>query len=376
MLSSAHLAQLENASRVLLSPLVVADVDAWRREAARSFAELLRADSSMFGLPQAVGSSEGGRSYFFTDTVEGSTLRILDEFLSDPNQFSVAKDPVLDLFFKARDRMDLEVFNIHLMQQLVEHRHHESAFYNEVWVAKRLTGVQMLHVRTAGGYASLRAFYDRGEGPFGEDSLGLLRVLLPSFRAGLDALLRFDAYRGALDAVSEPIAAFDADGRLLHRNPALVRLLDADSERDRVEVELRVLARRLRALAFPRRHDANGAAGAPTVSREVATARGTYVLRGVLLPPSGGGFGEAMLVSVTLDAPPALPDSEAVRARHGLTKREAEVALLLAEGLSNAEIAERLFVSPHTARHHVENVLSKLGINSRAAVAARLLGTA
>jgi DNA-binding CsgD family transcriptional regulator len=83
-----------------------------------------------------------------------------------------------------------------------------------------------------------------------------------------------------------------------------------------------------------------------------------------------------MLVSVTLDAPPALPDSEAVRARHGLTKREAEVALLLAEGLSNAEIAERLFVSPHTARHHVENVLSKLGINSRAAVAARLLGTA
>lgn len=52
----------------------------------------------------------------------------------------------------------------------------------------------------------------------------------------------------------------------------------------------------------------------------------------------------------------------------GLTKREAEVAGLLAEGLSNAAIAERLVLSPRTVEHHVAAVLAKLEVASRHAV--------
>ena len=54
----------------------------------------------------------------------------------------------------------------------------------------------------------------------------------------------------------------------------------------------------------------------------------------------------------------------------GLTAREAEVLSLLAEGVSNAAIGERLFISKKTASHHVSSVLSKLNVSSRGQAAA------
>ena len=60
----------------------------------------------------------------------------------------------------------------------------------------------------------------------------------------------------------------------------------------------------------------------------------------------------------------------------GLTRRETEVLMLLAEGLRNAEIAERLYLAPKTVRHHVSVILTKLGVETRieAARAAATLG--
>lgn len=65
---------------------------------------------------------------------------------------------------------------------------------------------------------------------------------------------------------------------------------------------------------------------------------------------------------------------EALRERYGLTARQIEVARLLGEGCSNAEIAARLEMSYYTARNHTEQVLGKLGVSSRAAVGALLFG--
>ena len=53
----------------------------------------------------------------------------------------------------------------------------------------------------------------------------------------------------------------------------------------------------------------------------------------------------------------------------GLTRRELEIAGLLAEGLTNREIAVRLVISPRTAETHVDHILAKLGMSSRAQVA-------
>ena len=53
-----------------------------------------------------------------------------------------------------------------------------------------------------------------------------------------------------------------------------------------------------------------------------------------------------------------------------LTDREAEVLALLEHGLSNKQIAARLYISPKTAEHHVSRILAKLGLSTRAEAAA------
>ena len=57
-----------------------------------------------------------------------------------------------------------------------------------------------------------------------------------------------------------------------------------------------------------------------------------------------------------------------------LSRREREVAGLVAEGLSNRGLATRLFLSERTAEYHVEQIRNKLGFHSRTDVAAWVRG--
>jgi len=65
-------------------------------------------------------------------------------------------------------------------------------------------------------------------------------------------------------------------------------------------------------------------------------------------------------------------DGQAVTGPAALTPREREVALLVADGLTNAELARRLYISPRTAAVHVSSILRKLAVGSRTEVAAVL----
>jgi len=182
--------------------------------------------------------------------------------------------------------------------------------------------------------------------------------------AGLATLQRLRAWRSTLgqafDDVDTGMAIFAGDGlRELSRNARWGELLDEEPERDRL-LELVAEARQ------------TGRGDLRQGVRELALAGGIYRLAasraaaGTLLPEAA--------VLVLLDRlTPALPTTRELRVAFGLRGREPQVALLAAEGLSNAAIAERLRLSAHTVRHYLERVLDRLGLHTRKALALHLM---
>ena len=99
---------------------------------------------------------------------------------------------------------------------------------------------------------------------------------------------------------------------------------------------------------------------------EVATAEAKAALQVFEGAPAPRDADEAAALLRSLGS----SERQSPRLGATLTKREAEVLELLAHGLTNAQIAERLFVAPKTAEHHVGHILTKLALPSRAAAAA------
>jgi ATP/maltotriose-dependent transcriptional regulator MalT len=87
---------------------------------------------------------------------------------------------------------------------------------------------------------------------------------------------------------------------------------------------------------------------------------------------AGLEISRAHLLLDSLPKATATPDV-LVRTRNhgGLTGRELEVLRLVADGLTNQAIAEKLFVSDHTVHRHLANILNKLSVSSRAAAVAQ-----
>lgn len=182
--------------------------------------------------------------------------------------------------------------------------------------------------------------------------VGALRVLVvaadPLARAGLTALLEATGYPqagasdgadmdAALAAYAPDVVLWDAeasDEALADRDLPVVALV-ADEEAAAEAWQGGARALLLRDVAPPQ-----------LAAALVAAAQGLVVL-------------DPEVAEVVLDLHDGLPEAEP------LTPREREVLALVAEGLPNKLIADRLGISEHTVKFHVASILSKLGAQSR-----------
>ena len=131
----------------------------------------------------------------------------------------------------------------------------------------------------------------------------------------------------------------------------------------------RAAARSSRASTATAGHPSHGVAPAPAVSRD----------RGAACPPASpdpaGAAGLSGVEEIAL-SPAELAREERLRADFGLSAREAQVAVLIAQGRSKAAIARQLYVSENTVRTHAKNAYSKLGVCSKTELEALLRGLA
>jgi len=201
------------------------------------------------------------------------------------------------------------------------------------------------------------------------DTLLPIVSLRCAIAAGLATLKRLGAWRETLgrafDELETGMAIYAPDGlEEIARNARLEELLEQEPERDRLRS---LIARQARQAA------AAGKGCLPMEEdREIELAGGSYRLvasraaAGMVLPEPA--------VMVLMDRlSPSLPTTQELRISFGLRGREPQIALLAAEGLSNAAIAARLRLSAHTVRHYLERVLDRLGLRTRKALALHLM---
>ena len=207
----------------------------------------------------------------------------------------------------------------------------------------------------------------------------MVRVLVPPFKAGVSEWRRLAARRAELaallDAIPEAVLMYDGSGGLVHANPRAAELFGmpgSSGPGSQVRTEAQRIAWALAASA--QRSASSKGASKPTATealREVRAEGRVYRLKGTLASGWMPGNEAGVLVTAAFEMVNPLTDIE-LRSRFGLSAREIEVARLVAAGLSNNEVAEKLGVSYFTARNHVERLLAKLGVGNRSRVGAVL----
>jgi two-component system nitrate/nitrite response regulator NarL len=207
-----------------------------------------------------------------------------------------------------------------------------------------------------------------------EKAAGIVRVLVaddhPLFR---EALARVIDESPRLEVVGHAVSAPDATAQIERLRPD-VAVLDLRMPGDGREVLAAVTRQELptRVLFLSEYVDTASVLSAVRGGASGYLAKGAEagVIRNAILEVADGG------TALSTDAQRALLGGLRSReqiALSAVTPRELQTLELLADGLSNADIAARLFVSPETVKAHLRNLFGKLGVSDRTAAVAEAL---
>jgi len=347
-LNSRELELLRKALTVLSSPLGAEHVDEWRGAVNRVVRELFQADQAVF-LLAGCGADLFQSNEYNEDDVLGPYVDYYKDL--DEGMVRVRRND-LEVFCRRQIfdgeksvLLNSECYNDFLSPNgmedslgLVSHSGKEMAA--GLWVHNQRVGRPML----------------------GDRGLKISALLHPAFAAGTAMRRRFHGVRnrlGALvDTLDDAVAVVGADGKTLHMNGALRSLLAESPAREAIEMRIQSAARAAADL-----HGSGTDVQADGLHQRLTVAARRYEMQAVRLErPVDLSIGTTMVVVRQSVVPPA---PAALRTKFGLTTREAEVAILLWNRKQNEAIAEELVISPHTARHHTEHILRKVGIHSR-----------
>lgn len=188
------------------------------------------------------------------------------------------------------------------------------------------------------------------------------------------------ALLSVLNQLDEGIILLDDRCNAFWANTVFAAAMRADPEGDRILTETRRLAGTVATIPLvgaPASSSSGVPPALPVARTDISTRVACYSLRATRLGRDAEFMERPFDVVVSMArVTRRTPDIEGLVNRFGLTQAEASVALLLARGMSNRDIAQTLAVSTHTARHHTENVLVKLHVHTRAAVGSVVLDAA
>jgi DNA-binding CsgD family transcriptional regulator len=202
-------------------------------------------------------------------------------------------------------------------------------------------------------------------GPFEQRDVDALAGVAGSIARGIRASLRFDAARRVTGVEAPGLVVLGPQDEVELITPPARELL-ASLRADRPAYAEDAMPASVLALAA----FARGAPDGHRVGSNVVTVPGSdgWITLHASLPGSPGDGRIAVVLERAGGARSATVRLEAF----GATAREREVATLLARGLSRAEIAETLVLSPHTVEDHVKSLYEKLGVASRHELVARV----
>jgi DNA-binding CsgD family transcriptional regulator len=365
IMRGTDLKQVASAIRLLTAPLDAESPDSWRRAVNRCLAKALGADSAGFILPLGDGP------LVYSEEHDPASLSRY------PDMVPPSLDNGMSVFANA---IRLGASTLEDVYDGRPELYLRSEYYNDYagpnGAHDSLTAMVSLGGSDPRSLAGLQFWHGSAAGrKFGAREREILRLVLPALESGARQVLQWVGFRAdllhVLDRLGHAVLVSDTGGKLLHQTRALAEALAEEPEAAVLRGALHDLAAAYGTL-LDHASPATALGALFAADRQVRTRRALYRLSGSLLS-NPVGQGPPLVLIALIRLTPVACGPEELRHRYGLTPAECRLVPHLVSGRSSAEIAQHLFLSVHTVRRHIENILAKTGSSSRVELTSRVM---